>query len=133
MLVWIAYQLLTEEDSEDHDIKASQKEIDYLCGLANSYFGKQIAPADVVWSYSGVRPLYDDGASKAQEATRDYVLHLDEVDGKAPLLSIFGGKITTYRRLALHALERLGIGDGKLGADWTAKAPSGDRRLFRRP
>ena len=62
---------------------------------------------DVVWTYSGVRPLYDDGASKAQEATRDYVLSLDAREGAAPLLSIFGGKITTYRRLAEAALEKL--------------------------
>ena len=63
-------------------------------------------PADVVWTYSGVRPLYDDGASEAKAATRDYVFELD-TPGGAPLLSIYGGKITTYRRLAEEALERL--------------------------
>lgn len=99
----------TDQDYEGPlgDIKASQAEVDYLCGLANSYFGKQITPADVVWSYSGVRPLYDDGASAAQAATRDYVLVLDAEDGKPALLSVFGGKITTFRRLAEHALEKL--------------------------
>jgi glycerol-3-phosphate dehydrogenase len=112
-------------------IKASDKEIAYLCGLANSYFGKQITPADVVWTYSGVRPLYDDGASAAQAATRDYVLVMDEAEGKAPLLSVFGGKITTYRRLAEHALEKLApLLGGKAGErkGWTGreKLPGGD-------
>ncbi len=88
-------------------IKASEEEIEYLCAAASEYFAKPIVPTDIVWTYSGVRPLYDDGASKAQEATRDYVLKLDVVNGKAPLLSIFGGKITTYRRLAEAALEKL--------------------------
>ncbi|MFX7768482.1 glycerol-3-phosphate dehydrogenase, partial [Acinetobacter baumannii] len=77
---------------------------------------------DVIWSYSGVRPLYDDGASEARAATRDYVFELDEAPGLPPLLSIFGGKITTYRRLAEDALGKLGIGTGPLGANWTAHA-----------
>ncbi len=101
---------------------ATEEEVAYLCEAASGYFARAVRREDVVWSYSGVRPLYDDGASEARAATRDYVFELDETDG-APLLSIFGGKITTYRRLALHALEKLRIGDGKLGADWTAKAP----------
>src|SRR5690606_37221026 len=79
---------------------------------------------DIIWSYSAVRPLYDEGASKAQEATRDYVLKIEGRDGEAPLLNIFGGKITTYRRLAEHALEKieaaLGIHPSK---GWTAAAP----------
>jgi glycerol-3-phosphate dehydrogenase len=86
---------------------ASPDEITYLCAAASEYFRQPITPAEVVWTYSGVRPLYDDGASKAQEATRDYVLSLDASDGAAPLLSIFGGKITTYRRLAEAALDKL--------------------------
>ena len=61
----------------------------------------------MVWTYSGVRPLFDDGASDAKSASRDYVLELDAAEGAAPLLSIIGGKITTYRRLAEAALERL--------------------------
>ena len=88
-------------------VKATPEEIDYLCAAASEYFARPVTPADVVWTYSGVRPLYDDGASKAQEATRDYVLELDAADDAAPLLSVFGGKITTYRRLAESALERL--------------------------
>ena len=99
------------------EAKASQKEIDYLCAAASEYFSRPVTPDQVVWTYSGVRPLYDDGASKAQEATRDYVLTLDDAGGEAPLLSVFGGKITTYRRLAESALEKL-----EPHADW-AKRP----------
>jgi glycerol-3-phosphate dehydrogenase len=86
---------------------ATPDEIAYLCAAASEYFREPITPDHVVWTYSGVRPLYDDGASKAQEATRDYVLTLDAPTGEAPLLSVFGGKITTYRRLAEAAIEKL--------------------------
>ena len=89
------------------DVAASPDEVAYLCAAASDYFAAALAPEHVAWAYSGVRALYDDGASKAQEATRDYVLALDAPDGGAPLLSVFGGKITTYRRLAEAALERL--------------------------
>jgi glycerol-3-phosphate dehydrogenase len=97
--------------------EATQNEIDYLCKAASEYFRAAVTPDQVVWTYSGVRPLYDDGASKAQEATRDYVLTLDAPDGQAPLLSVFGGKITTYRRLAEAALEKLAP-----HAAWAARA-----------
>ena len=80
--------------------KSRTAEIEYLCSAASEYFAKPVKPADVVWTYSGVRPLYDDGASKAQEATRDYVLKVEGDAGDAAVLNIFGGKITTYRRLA---------------------------------
>jgi glycerol-3-phosphate dehydrogenase len=111
-------------------VAASKEEIAYLCRSASEYFAAPIAPADVVWTYSGVRPLYDDGASAAQAATRDYVLELDADDG-APLLSIFGGKITTYRRLAQQALGRLGpflSAEARTKRDWTGAAslPGGD-------
>jgi glycerol-3-phosphate dehydrogenase len=89
-------------------VVATEEEIGYLCAAASEYFKRPVEREDVVWTYSGVRPLYDDGASKAQEATRDYVLSLDAPEGQAPLLSVFGGKITTYRRLAEAALEKLG-------------------------
>src|SRR5262249_50823331 len=82
-------------------------EIDYLCAAGSAAFARPVHPADVVWTYAGVRPLYDDGASEAKAATRDYVLEVDEAPGVAPLLSIIGGKITTYRRLAEAVLERL--------------------------
>src|SRR5262249_7905140 len=87
-------------------VKATQDEIKYLCASVTEYLAKPVAPEDVVWDYAGVRPLYDDGASEAKAATRDYVFELD-TPGGAPLLSIYGGKITTYRRLAEEALERL--------------------------
>jgi len=92
------------DPSEAH---ATEDEITYLISAAGEYFKEKIKRDDVVWSYSGVRPLYDDGAPRAQEATRDYVLKLDAQDGYAPLLSVFGGKITTYRRLAEAVLDRL--------------------------
>ena len=88
------------------DVKISDNEIDYLCAAASEYFAAPVTRERVMWSYSGVRPLYDDGASAAQAATRDYVLEL-QGERDLPLLSVFGGKITTYRRLALHALQKL--------------------------
>jgi glycerol-3-phosphate dehydrogenase len=102
-------------------------EIDYLCGVINSYFRTTIAAADVVWAYAGVRGLYDDGARKAQDTGREYVLALDDPYGKAPLLTVYGGKITTYRRVAEEALAKLG---DYLPAspNWTASSalPGGD-------
>jgi glycerol-3-phosphate dehydrogenase len=105
-------------------VAATEDEIAYLCAAAGEYFRTPIAAVDVVWSYSGVRPLYDDGATRAQEATRDYVLHLDAAEGQPALLSIYGGKITTYRRLAEAALEKLSehLPAGRRPA-WTATAP----------
>lgn len=87
-------------------VQASPGEVAYLCRVASAHFSRAVVPADVAWSYSGVRPLYDDGASAAQAATRDYTLELD-TEGGAPLLSVFGGKITTYRRLAEAVISRL--------------------------
>jgi glycerol-3-phosphate dehydrogenase len=92
------------------DAKITSDEIDYLCAATNRYFVKQIGPADVVRTYSGVRPLYDDGASEAKAVTRDYVLELD--DSGPPLLSVFGGKITTARHLAEEVIEKLGLSSG---------------------
>jgi len=94
-----------EFSADPGKVTASAEEIAYLCGAASEYFRAPIAPGDVVWTYSGVRALYDDGASKAQEVTRDYVLSMDNAG--APLLSIYGGKITTYRKLAESALASL--------------------------
>ncbi len=101
-------------------IAISDEETEYLLGAVNDYFRVPVTKADVVWSYSGVRPLYDDGASKAQAATRDYVLTLDAPEGGAPLLNVFGGKITTYRRLAEAALAKLSPVLSGIGAAWTA-------------
>ena len=100
----------------------------YLCETATRYFTRPTIPADVVWTYSGIRPLYDDQARNASAVTRDYVLHLDSENGKAPLLSIFGGKITTYRKLAEHALRDLAPFFPHARPAWTAGAalPGGD-------
>ena len=103
------------------DAKITADEIDYLCAAANRHFIKQIGPADVVRTYSGVRPLYDDGASEAKAVTRDYVLELDK--NGPPLLSVFGGKITTARHLAEEAVGKLGL---ILGGTREAVFPGGD-------
>jgi glycerol-3-phosphate dehydrogenase len=86
-------------------VTPSAGEVAYLCDVANQHFRASIAPADVVWSFAGVRSLHDDGAKRAQNVSRDYVLTLDERE--APLLTVYGGKITTYRRMAEQALDRL--------------------------
>jgi glycerol-3-phosphate dehydrogenase len=100
-------------------------EVAYLCNAANQYFRKAITPADVLWSFAGVRSLYDDGSKRAQDVTRDYVLTLDA--DAAPLLTVYGGKITTYRRLAEQALDRLAH-VVKVGPAWTARShlPGGE-------
>ena len=105
-------------------MKATPDEISYLCDSVREYLARPVTPADVVWSYAGVRPLYDDGASEAKAATRDYVFELD-TPGGAPLLSIYGGKITTYRRLAEEALEKLApwLNGSAARRGWTAKSP----------
>jgi D-erythritol 1-phosphate dehydrogenase len=105
------------------------EETDYLCAIANAYLARPISPADAVWTYSGVRPLYDDGASDPSAVTRDYVLKLETgSEGTAPLLSIFGGKITTYRRLAESALSELAPFFPAMGPAWTRgqTLPGGD-------
>lgn len=103
-------------------------ETDYLLAAANHFFKEKITPGDVAWSYSGLRPLYDDGALEASVVTRDYAFDLDNADGGAPALSIFGGKITTARRLAEHALDTLAPFFPHMRAAWTAGAvlPGGD-------
>ena len=109
----------------------SEAETDYLLAAVGEYFRRPVKRADVRWSYSGIRPLYDDGASKAQEATRDYVLRLDAGEGRAPLLSVFGGKITTFRRLAEAVLEKLIPYFPAATGPWTSGValPGGDFRL----
>ena len=112
-------------DGDPARVSASPEEIDYLCRAASENFAKPITVADVVWSYSGVRPLYDDGASEAKAATRDYVLETDAPAGAAPVISIFGGKITTYRRLAEEVLKQVerALPMAASNAGWTARAP----------
>jgi glycerol-3-phosphate dehydrogenase len=126
------YTLIGTTD-EDHKgdpgaPKISDAETGYLLSAVSEYFKKPVTRANVRWAYSGIRPLYDDGASKAQEATRDYVLKLDQPEGGAPLLSVFGGKITTFRKLAESAMEKIQPFFAQLGQPWTAGAslPGGD-------
>ncbi len=88
-------------------VAPAENEIVYLCGVVNEYFRIAVSPADVVWAFAGVRSLYDDGAGKPQDIGREYTLALDGRAGEAPLLTVYGGKITTYRRLAEDALDRL--------------------------
>ncbi|MGF7005927.1 glycerol-3-phosphate dehydrogenase [Aminobacter sp. BE322] len=115
-------------DGDPRSARISQTEIDYLCNAASEYFAEPVKPEHIVWTYSGVRPLYDDGASKAQEATRDYVLKADGGNGQAPIVNVFGGKITTYRRLAESMLEIIEKRLGRKGQPWTATAalPGGE-------
>ena len=112
------------------EVKASAEEIAYLCAGASEYFRQPVTPADVVWTYSGVRPLVDDGSGKPEAATRGYRFEIDGGnDGTAPLLSVFGGKITTYRHLAAEAIDQLAPFLPVLSAkDWTGGAclPGGD-------
>lgn len=119
----------TDQDYEGDpkDVAITDSEIDYLCAAASEYFAKPVERASIVWTYSGVRPLYDDGASAAQEATRDYVLKPDPAEG-APLINIFGGKITTFRKLSESMLELIEARLGKKSAPWTHRAalPGGD-------
>jgi len=108
--------------------EASTAEAEYLCRAASRYLTRPVNPAAIVWRYAGVRPLYDDGSADPSAVTRDYVLRLDSDQDSAPVLSVFGGKITTYRRLAEHALEKLAPWFPGMGPAWTAaKAlPGGD-------
>ncbi len=110
-----------DHDNADHKPECTEEEADYLRKFASEYFKKPIARDDIVWTYSGVRPLYDDGASSATEATRDYVLSLN--DQGAPLLSVFGGKITTYRKLAEAAMDKIGRFFPAMTGEWTMHAP----------
>lgn len=105
-------------------VAISAEETQYLCDVINAHFKRGIAPSDVVRSYSGVRPLYDDDAgASASAVTRDYVFDVQDDGGQAPLLSIYGGKITTYRKLAEHAMRQLSPYFPGLKPEWTARAP----------
>ncbi len=119
----------TDADHADPDTRptCTPEEQSYLLDFANGYFKQQLTDADVVWTYSGVRPLYDDGASSAASATRDYTLKV-ETSGGAPILNIFGGKITTYRKLAEDALDKIARHLPDVADHWTAGVamPGGD-------
>ncbi|MEO0959238.1 MAG: glycerol-3-phosphate dehydrogenase, partial [Pseudomonadota bacterium] len=136
----VVFAIPFEEDftligTTDRDHKASadtvgieDDERDYLLALASEYFEKPVTAEDIVWTYSGVRPLYDDGASSATAATREYVLKVEDRGGEPPLLNVFGGKITTYRRLAEAAMVKLAPYFPEAKDAWTdgAAMPGGD-------
>ncbi len=108
------------EDNLNNAPQCTDEDKRYLCTFASDYFDKPVRPEDVVWSYAGIRPLYDDGASSASAATREYVLTLN--DDAAPILNVFGGKITTHRKLAEDALTKLSQ-YFEMGEHWTKEAP----------
>ena len=115
-------------EGEPGPVQASADEIAYLCKALGGYFAREPTPDEVVWTYAGVRPLHDDGHKDASAVTRDYVLDLDAPTGSAPLLSVYGGKITTFRKLSAHALDLLTPALGVVAPAWTrgAKLPGGD-------
>lgn len=119
----------TEEEfsGDAYEVMISDAEIEYLCGAFNAYFRKNISRADAVWSYSGVRPLIDDGVEEARKATRDFLLY-EHADSKGPMISVFGGKLTTYRVLAERVVDRLLQIGNRYAAPWTSGAilPGGD-------
>lgn len=119
----------TDVEHADPDLPpvCTPEEQDYLCAFASDYFERPVGRADIVWTYSGVRPLHDEGAASATAASRDYTLKLDASAG-APALHVFGGKITTYRRLAEAAMAKLGPVLGNAAPAWTAGValPGGD-------
>lgn len=100
----------------------SEEEVEYLCRAVNRYLARPITATDVIWRFWGTRPLYDDGTADPSSITRDYTLRVDEGSGKAPVLSVFGGKLTTYRRLAEHAMEKLKPYFPSMRASWTGSA-----------
>jgi glycerol-3-phosphate dehydrogenase len=110
-------------EGDPAEVRIAAAEIEYLCEAASNYFAKVIGPEDVKWSYSGVRPLFNDGDVPAHAVTRDYVLELDGERGEPVLLNIIGGKITTYRRLSEEALERLAPWLDRNGPKWTREEP----------
>ena len=124
-------------DTDPDMARTSAEETDYLCRVLGEYLRAAVTPAQVLWDYSGVRPLYDDGGVSASTVTRDYVFDLDAPDDAAPVLSVFGGKLTTYRRLAEHALGELLPRLGVTSTSWTQEAtlpggdvPNGDLEAF---
>jgi glycerol-3-phosphate dehydrogenase len=110
-------------EGDPDDVEISGEEIDYLLDAVNRYFVKPSRRDDVVACFSGLRPLYDDKAANPSAVTRDYVFDVDAPAGLAPMLTIFGGKITTYRKLAGHALDKLKRFLPAMGGPWTDKAP----------
>lgn len=115
-------------EGKPEDVKVDDTEIAYLLKAVNRYFKQQLTEADIVHAFSGVRPLYDDNAENPSAVTRDYIFEVDDVNGQAPLLSVFGGKITTFRKLSEHALDKLKPFFPSMPGGWTANGflPGGD-------
>lgn len=110
-------------DAAPGAVSISPEETDYLLRSVNHFFARAVTSSEIVWSYAGLRPLYDDGSLQASVVTRDYAFDLDAFEGRAPALSIFGGKITTARRLAEHAIDDLAPFLPAHGPAWTSQAP----------
>ena len=121
------YTLIGTTDIDHGDVSTppeiSTSEIDYLCEMANDYFRDPISREDIAWAYSAVRPLYDDGSTSAQKATRDYVIDVENASDAGMLVNVFGGKITTHRVLAETVLKAIESALGKRGPKWTGKTP----------
>ena len=120
------HTLVGTTDVPQHEAESAQPsfaEVDYLCKAVNRYLAKPVHPGEAVWRFAGVRPLYDDGTSDPSAVTRDYTLRVDDDAGAAPVLSVFGGKITTYRHLAEEALHKLAPYFPGLRPAWTSQKP----------
>lgn len=115
-------------EGDPGEVRISREETDYLCRAVNDYFTTPVTAEDIVDSFSGIRPLFDDGRNRAQATTREYVLKLDAPDEAPPLICLYGGKITTYRKLAEAVLHKLTPFLPSMGPPWTARAhlPGGD-------
>jgi glycerol-3-phosphate dehydrogenase len=114
-------------DGAPEEVKAEEAEVEYLLAAVNRYFKETLRREDVLETFSGVRPLFDDGQGNPSAVTRDYTFDLDETDG-APLLSVFGGKITTFRKLSEHAIEKIAKFFPSMGGNWTRQSflPGGE-------
>nr|WP_300314045.1 glycerol-3-phosphate dehydrogenase [Halomonas sp.] len=110
-------------EGDPDQVAIDDNEIDYLLGVVNRYFAEPYRREDILDSFSGIRPLFDDSRENPSAVTRDYVFDITDEDGKAPLLSVFGGKITTYRKLAEHGLEKLRSYFPQMGKAWNDAAP----------
>jgi len=120
------HTLVGTTDVPQHEAESAQPtfaEVDYLCKAVNRYLAKPVQPGEAVWRFAGVRPLYDDGSSDPSAVTRDYTLRVDDAAGAAPVLSVFGGKITTYRHLAEEAVQKLAPYFPGLRPGWTSQQP----------
>lgn len=117
-----------EYKGDPKDVKIDENEVNYLLKVYNDHFKKQLTVSDIVWDYSGVRPLCDDESDSPQAITRDYTLDIHDEQGQAPLLSVFGGKLTTYRKLAEAAVNKLATYYPNAGGPWTknGQLPGGD-------